>query len=161
MDDLAEDSRARWPRRRTTVLPTIIATASMRMVASGGPLIVVAPSPTDHIVVALRLASVAERSCTEGALRQSCTEGVLSCRDGAEAHFEVFPRRRDAELLACCTAAVSRRSRSSPWTHRPSKVEGSGIVRSSIAAAVTFWLARLKIGGCSPPSSLLMRWLTS
>ena len=72
-------------------------------------------------------------------------------------HFEASLRRQDAELLACCTAAVSRRSRSSPWTHRPSEVEGSGIVRSSIAAAATFWLARLKIGGYSPSSSLLMR----
>ena len=30
-------------------------------------------------------------------------------------------------------------------------VEGSGIARTSIAAVATFWLARLKIGGCSPP----------
>ena len=31
-------------------------------------------------------------------------------------------------------------------------VEGSGIARTSIAAATTVWLARLKIGGCSLPS---------
>ena len=60
MDGPAEDSRAGWPRRRTAVLPTVIATASVWVVASGGPIVVVAPSPTDHIVVALRLASVAE-----------------------------------------------------------------------------------------------------
>ena len=59
-DGLAEDSRARRPRRRTAVLPTVIVAASVRVVASGGPIIVVAPSPADHIVVALRLASVAE-----------------------------------------------------------------------------------------------------
>ena len=57
-DGLAKDSRARWPGRRTAVLPTVIATASVRVVASGGPFIVVAPSPTDHIVVVLCLASV-------------------------------------------------------------------------------------------------------
>ena len=39
---------------------TVVATASVRVVASGGPLVVVAPSPADHIVVLLRLASVAE-----------------------------------------------------------------------------------------------------
>ena len=59
------------------------------------------------------------------------------------------------ELSACCTAAVSRRSQSSPRTRRPSVVEGSGIARISIAAAAMFWLARLKIGGCSLASSLL------
>ena len=74
---------------------------------------------------------------------------------------EAPPRRREVELLACCIAAVSRRSRSSPRTHRPSVVEGSGIAQTSIAAAATFWLARLKIGGCSLPSSLLMRRWTS
>ena len=42
------------------VLPTIVATASVRVVASGWPIIVVAPSPADHIVVALRLALVDE-----------------------------------------------------------------------------------------------------
>ena len=59
-DGLAEDSRARWPRRRTTVLPTVVATTSVRVVALGGPIVVVASSPADHIVVILRLASVAE-----------------------------------------------------------------------------------------------------
>ena len=42
------------------VLPTDVATASVRVVASGGPIVVVVPSPTDHIMVALRLTSVAE-----------------------------------------------------------------------------------------------------
>ena len=42
------------------VLPTVVATASMRVVASGGPLIVVAPSSADHIVVALRLMPAAK-----------------------------------------------------------------------------------------------------
>ena len=65
-DGLAEDLRARWPRRRTTVLPTVIATASVRVVASGRPIVVVAPSPADHIVVALRLASVAESVVDQG-----------------------------------------------------------------------------------------------
>ena len=60
VDGPAKDSRARWPRRRTAVLPTVVAAALVRVVASGGPIIVVAPSPADHIVVALRLTSVAE-----------------------------------------------------------------------------------------------------
>ena len=59
-DGLAEDSRARWPRRRTAVLATIVAAASVWVVASGGPVVVVAPSSADHIVVALRLMPAAK-----------------------------------------------------------------------------------------------------
>ena len=50
------------------VLPTIVVTTSVRVVALGGPLVVVAPSPADHIVVALRLATVAEAVVHHGAL---------------------------------------------------------------------------------------------
>ena len=42
------------------VLATSVAAALVRVVASGGPIVVVASSPADHIVVILRLASVAE-----------------------------------------------------------------------------------------------------
>ena len=59
-DGLAEDSRARRPKRRTAVLPTVVAATSVQVVASSGPIIVVAPSPADHIVVLLRLTLVAE-----------------------------------------------------------------------------------------------------
>ena len=50
------------------VLPTIIATTLVWVVASSGPLVVVAPSPADHIVVALRLASVIEAVVHRGGL---------------------------------------------------------------------------------------------
>ena len=59
-DGLAEDSRARWPRKRTVVLPTVVATASVRAVAMDRPLIVMVPPPADHIMDALCLASVAK-----------------------------------------------------------------------------------------------------
>ena len=42
------------------VFPAIVAAASMWMIAPGGPFIVVSPLPTDHFVVALCLALVAE-----------------------------------------------------------------------------------------------------
>ena len=60
VDGLPEDSRARRPRRRTAVLPAVIAATSVWVVTSGKPVIVVALSPADHVVVLLRLASVAE-----------------------------------------------------------------------------------------------------
>ena len=72
VDGLAEDSRARWPRRRTAVLPAVVAIGSVRVVTTGGPMVVVKPSPADHIVVALRLASVAEAVVHRG--------GPVGCR---------------------------------------------------------------------------------
>ena len=68
VDGPAKNSRAGRFRRGGAVLPTIIAAASVWMVAMGGPLIVVASSPADHIVVALRLATVAEAVVHHGAL---------------------------------------------------------------------------------------------
>jgi len=65
-DGSTEDSRARWFRRRTAVFLTVISAASMRMVASSGPLTVVAPSPADHLVVALGLALVVEAVVDRG-----------------------------------------------------------------------------------------------
>ena len=59
-DGLAEDSRARRPRRRTAVLATVVAAASVRVVASGEPIVVVASSPADRIVVAWRLTPITE-----------------------------------------------------------------------------------------------------
>ena len=61
--------------RRTMVLPTIVATASVRVVASGGPIVVVAPSPANHIVVALRLTSVAEAVVHRGGLEAVVCRG--------------------------------------------------------------------------------------
>jgi hypothetical protein len=79
-------------------------------------------------------------------------EDVARCSEG-------HPRLREAELLARRTAASSKRSLSSPWIRCSSVVDGSDIVRSSIAAVARFWLAPLKAGG-SPAlaSSMIRRW---
>jgi hypothetical protein len=79
-------------------------------------------------------------------------EDVARCSEG-------HPRLREVELSARRTAASSRRSLSSPWIRRPSVVDGSGIVRSSIAAVASFWPTPLKAEG-SPAlaSSMILRW---
>ena len=66
VDGSAEDLRARWFRRRTTVFLTVITAAAVRMVASGGPLTIVVPSSADHLVVTLRLTSVIEAVVDRG-----------------------------------------------------------------------------------------------
>jgi hypothetical protein len=70
-------------------------------------------------------------------------EDVARCSEG-------HPRHREAELSARRTAESSRRSLSSPWMRRPSVVDGSGIVRSRIAAAARFWPTPLKDGAAPP-----------
>ena len=65
-DSSAKNSRARRLERRTKVLLTVVAAAPVRMVAPGGPLIVVAPSSADHLMVGLRLALVVEAVTDRG-----------------------------------------------------------------------------------------------
>jgi hypothetical protein len=57
---------------------------------------------------------------------------------------------RDAELSACCTAACS-------MSACASGVEGAGMARSSVAAALSFCLARGGVLGLSTLKSALMR----
>ena len=71
------------------VLPTIVVTTSVRVVASGGPIIIVAPSPTDHLVVALRLTSVAEVVVHRGGpVGRRCPSGL-----GTNRGLPILPRR--------------------------------------------------------------------
>ena len=51
------------------VLPTIIATTSVHSIAPGGPIVVVAPSSTAHVVAVLRLALVVEAVVHRGLFR--------------------------------------------------------------------------------------------
>ena len=69
--------------------PTVVATASVRVVASGWPIIVVAPSPADHIVVALRLASIAEAVVHRGGLVGSGCPSRLGMNQG----LSILPMR--------------------------------------------------------------------
>jgi hypothetical protein len=79
-------------------------------------------------------------------------EVVARCSGG-------HPCIREAELSACRTAASSRRFLSSPWIHRPSVVDGSGIARSSIAVVAKFWPTPLEAGGSlALASSTIRRW---
>ena len=59
-DSSAEDSRARWLRRRAAVFLAVVAATSVHMVASGGPLTVVASSSADYLMVSLPLVSIVE-----------------------------------------------------------------------------------------------------
>jgi hypothetical protein len=67
-------------------------------------------------------------------------EDTARCSEGSA-------RLREAELSARRTAAPSRRFLSSPWMRRPSVVDGSGMARSSIAAAARSWPDPQTAGG--------------
>jgi hypothetical protein len=72
-----------------------------------------------------------------------------------------YPYLQEAELSAHQTATSSRRFLSSPWIRHPSVVDGSGIARSSIAAAARFWPTPLEAGGSLALASSAMRCWTS
>jgi hypothetical protein len=78
-------------------------------------------------------------------------------REVAARCSEGYPCLQEAELSARRTAASSRRFLSSPWIHRPSVVDGSGIARRSIAAAARFWPTPLEAGGGLILASSAMR----
>jgi hypothetical protein len=66
-------------------------------------------------------------------------------------------RMWDAELSACWTAACSMSACASRCRFRASGVEGAGMARNSVAAAMSFWLARGGVSGPSTLKSALMR----
>ena len=89
MDGPAEDPRAWRFRGRTAVFPAIVATASVWVVAPSGPLIVVALSPADHLMVSLHLASIAEAVKKHGdPVGYRCSSGL-----GTSRGFSILPRR--------------------------------------------------------------------
>jgi hypothetical protein len=151
----AENSRTWRFGQGAPILLTIVASSAPVVVASTHPFL-----EAGSTVAAVLLVTEAIRGCgypvpcalgADEASRMR-REDIARCSEG-------HPRLREAELSARRTAASSRRSLSSPWIRRPSVVDGSGIVRSSIAAATRFWPAPLKAGG-SPAlaSSMIRRW---
>jgi len=87
-DGPAEDPRAWRFRRRAVILLTIIAAASVWVVTPSGPLIVVASSPADHLMVSLHLASIAEVVKKHGdPVGYRCSSGL-----GMSRGFPILPR---------------------------------------------------------------------
>jgi hypothetical protein len=72
-----------------------------------------------------------------------------------------YPCLREAEISVRQTTTSSRRFLSSQWIRRPSVVDGSGIARSSIAAAAKFWPTPLEAGSSLALASSVMRCWTS
>ena len=90
------------------VLLAVIAAASVWVVTPSGPLVVVASSPADHLMVSLHLASIAEAVKKHGTLwaigaraGSGRAEASLSYRGGAAGRFEAPPCHWEAELSAC------------------------------------------------------------
>jgi hypothetical protein len=90
-------------------------------------------------------------------VRPVWTEASRINREVAARCSEGYPCLREAELSARRTAASSWRFLSSPWIRRPSVVDGSGIARSSIAAAARFWPTPLEASGGLALTSSAMR----
>jgi hypothetical protein len=152
----AESLRTGWFGRGTPILPAVVASPTPGVVASAHPLVEV--GSTVAVVVL-----VAEATRAAGAVlrvRPVWTEASRMNWKVAARCSEGYPCLREAELSARWTAASSRRFLSSPWIRRPSVVDGSGIARSSIAAAARFWPTPLEAdGGLALTSSAMRSWM--
>jgi hypothetical protein len=153
----AESSRTGWFRRGAPILPAVVASPTPGLVASVHLLVEVGSTVATVVLVA---------EATRGRRRgvRVCpvwTEASRMNREVAAQCSGGYPCLREAELSARRTSASSRRFLSSPWIRRPSVVDGSGIARSSIAAAARFWLTPLEAGGSLALASSVMRCWTS
>jgi hypothetical protein len=149
----AESLRTGWFGRGAPILPAVVASPTPGVVASAH-LLVEGVRRSRWWCSLLRqpgAAGVASR------VRPVWTEASRMNREVAARCSGGYPCLREAELSARRTAASSRRFLSSPWIRRPSVVDGSGIARSSIAAAAKFWPTPLEAGGSLALASSAMR----
>jgi hypothetical protein len=102
------------------------------------------------------LASVRPGLAGRSAMSPACTEHSGPCAPPSSRALPCW-RMRDAELSACWTAACLMSACASRCRFRASGVEGAGMARSSVAAALSFWLARGGVSGSSTLKSALMR----
>jgi hypothetical protein len=134
---------------------TVVASSAPGVVASVHPLV-----EAGSTVAMVWLVAEATRSCRRPVPRAPGVDRGLPHESGSRcAMLRGHPCLREAELSARRTAASSRRFLSSPWIRCPSVVDGSGIARSSIAAAARFWPTPLEAGGSlALASSTIRRW---
>jgi hypothetical protein len=85
-----------------------------------------------------------------------CTEALGPCATPSSRALPCW-RMQDAELSACCTAACSMSAYALRCRFRASGVDAAGMARSSVAAAMSFWLAREGVFGLLTLKSTLMR----
>jgi hypothetical protein len=154
---LAESLRTGWFGRGAPILPAVVASPMPGVVTSVHLLIEVGSTVAAAVLVAE--ATRGRRRCVLRA--PGVDRGFPYESRSRGAMLRGYPCLREAELSSRRTATSSRRFLSSPWIRRPSVVDGSGIARSSIAAAARFWPTTLEAGGSLALASLAMRCWTS
>jgi hypothetical protein len=153
----AESLRTGWFGRRAPILPVVVASPTPGVVASVHLLVEVGSTVAAMVLVA----KAAGAAGAVSRVRPVWTEASRMNREVAARCSGGYPCLREAELSARRTAASSRRFLSSPWIRRPLVVDGSGIARSSIAAAARFWPTPLEAGGSLALAPSAMRRWTS
>jgi hypothetical protein len=153
----AESLRTGWFGRGAPILPAVVASPTPGVVALAHLLVEVG-----SMVAAMVLVAEATRGRRRCVPRAPGVDRGLPHESGSRsAMLQGYPCLREVVLSVRRTATSSRRFLSSPWIRRPSVVDGSGIARSSIAAAARFWPTPLEGGGSLALASSAMRCWTS
>jgi hypothetical protein len=114
------------------------------------------PSSDLRVSRSRSLAGVRPELAGRPAASPAWTEGSPPC-EAPSTRASPCWRMRDAELSTCWTVACSMRACTSLCRFRASGVEGAGMARSSVEAAISFWLARGGVSRLSTLKSALMR----
>jgi hypothetical protein len=150
------------------ILTAVVAAAPPRVVARRRPCLCVALSASiDDVVGVVVLGLPARindplpdrRSALVGWLphRAARVDACLLALGAAVVSHTTLLAYADAELSACCTAACSMTTCASRYRFRASGIEGASMARSSVAAVMSFWLARSGVFGSSTLKLSLMR----
>jgi hypothetical protein len=151
----AEGLRTWWFGRGAPILLAVVASPTPGVVASAHLLV-----EAGSTVAAVMLVAEATRGCRRRVSRApGVDQGLPHESRSCCAMLRGAPLPSGGRAFGRRTAASSRRFLSSPWIRRPVVVDGSGIARSSIAAAARFWPTPLEAGdSLALASSMIRRW---
>ena len=153
----AKSSRTGWFGRGAPIFPAVVASSTPRVVASAHLLVEVGSTVTAVVLVAE--ATRGRRRCVPRA--PGVDRGFPHESGSRGAMLRGVPLPSGGRAFGPSDRGILQEILELSLDTPPSVVDGSGIARSSIAAAARFWPTPLEAGGSLTLASLAMRCWTS